>query len=155
MTAWFSRGKAPKPSADEGERLQLPGGLWEKCPSCAEIIYTRELQRNRMVCSKCGHHFRISSEQRINLLADRNTFSEIDQQLRSNDPLGFKDTIRYRDRLKRDEKKTSIPDAIRTGRAKINGRLVALGVFEFAFMGGSMGIVVGERLARRVDGLVS
>ncbi|MFN8392176.1 MAG: acetyl-CoA carboxylase, carboxyltransferase subunit beta [Bdellovibrionota bacterium] len=156
MSAWFLRGKAPKPTTtDEADRLQLPGGLWEKCPGCAEIIYSRELTRNRMVCPKCNHHFRLSADQRINLLCDRQSFEELDTTLRSTDPLSFKDTIRYRDRLKRAEKKTSGSEAVRTGRATMNGRPVYLGIFDFAFLGGSMGVVVGEKLTRIAEHAVA
>ena len=146
--AWFSRSKAPKPTGEDADKIQLPGGLWEKCPGCSEIIYSRELTRNRMVCPKCSHHFRLSADQRIAQLCDRNSFEEFDAQLRSQDPLNFKWTSRYRDRLKKAEKDTSSIEAVRTGRAKLNGRPVVLGVFNFAFLGGSMGTVVGEKLTR-------
>ncbi len=148
MAAWFSRNKAPKPSTEEADRIQLPGGLWEKCPGCSEIVYSRELARNRMVCPKCGHHFRISADQRINLLCDRQSFEEFDTNLRSADPLSFKDTSRYKDRIKKAEKKSGLIEAVRTGRATINGRKFMIGVFDFAYMGGSMGVVVGEKLTR-------
>lgn len=151
MTTWFSRVRAPKPKTAEEERLQLPGGLWTKCPSCGMIIYTRELVRAQMVCLKCNHHFRLSTEQRIELLADRNSFEEINSGLRTNDPLNFKDSARYRDRLKQAEKKAGDTEAVKTGRARINGLPVVLGVFNFFFMGGSMGIVVGEKLTRAVE----
>ena len=104
-----------------------------------------------MVCPKCGYHFRLSADQRINLIADRQSFEEIDSELRSTDPLSFKDTIRYRDRIKRAEKKSGANEAVRTGRATLNGRKIALAVFDFAFLGGSMGVVVGERLARLAE----
>ncbi len=146
--AWFSRSKAPKPTGEDADKIQLPGGLWEKCPGCAEIIYSRELSRNRMVCPKCSHHFRLSAEQRIALLCDRNSFDEFDANLRSNDPLNFKWTMRYRERLKKAEKDTATVEAVRTGRARMNGRPVMLAVFNFAFLSGSMGTVVGEKLTR-------
>lgn len=152
MAAWFLRNKAPKPtSTEEADRRQLPGGLWEKCPGCSEIVYTRELSRNRMVCPKCGYHFRLSADQRINLIADRQSFEEFDMSLRSTDPLVFKDTIRYRDRLKRAEKKSGANEGVRTGRATLNGRKIMLAVFDFAFLGGSMGVVVGEKLTRLAE----
>jgi len=151
VAAWFLRNKAPKPTGEDADRLQLPGGLWEKCPGCAEILYSRELTRNRMVCPKCGHHFKLTADQRINLIADRQSFEEFDMTLRSTDPLSFKDTIRYRDRLKRAEKKSGATEAIRTGRAALNGRKIMLAVFDGAFIGGSMGIVVGEKLARLAE----
>ena len=146
--AWFSRSKAPKPTGEDADRIQLPGGLWEKCPGCSEIIYSRELSRNRMVCPKCSHHFRLSVDQRIAQLCDRNSFEETDAQLRSADPLNFKWTTRYRDRLKKEEKDKASVEAVRTGRAKLNGRPIMLGVFNFSFLGGSMGTVVGEKLTR-------
>lgn len=151
MCAWFSRVRAPKPSSDEAQRLQLPGGLWTKCLGCDEIVYTRELLRNLMVCPKCEYHFRLSLQQRVDLLCDRHSFVEMDASLQSIDPLGFKDTFRYRDRLKRAQKTTGEIDAIKTGRARINAHAVMLGVFNFSFMGGSMGIVVGERLTRMIE----
>jgi len=104
-----------------------------------------------MVCPKCGYHFRLSADQRINLICDRQSFEEFDLNLKSTDPLSFKDTIRYRDRLKRAEKKSGANEAIRCGRASLNGRKIMLGVFDFSFLGGSMGIVVGEKLTRLAE----
>ena len=104
-----------------------------------------------MVCPKCEFHFKLDVEQRINLLADRHSFDEFDKTMRTNDPLSFKDSIRYRDKLKASEKKTGEPDAVRTGRARINGQKVMIGVFNFAFQGGSMGLVVGEKLTRMIE----
>jgi len=151
MCAWFSRVRAPKPTTEESERLNVPGGLWTKCPSCAEIVYSRELNRNLMVCPKCGFHFRLTAEQRISVLADRQSFEEFDSGLKPSDPLSFKDSLKYRDRLKKAQKATNEYDAIKIGRAKINGRTVMLSVFNFAFMGGSMGAVVGEKITRAVE----
>lgn len=151
MSAWFSRVRAPKPSTEESERLHLPGGLWTKCRGCSEVIYTRELERNYMVCPKCDYHFRLPVEQRIRLLCDRQSFEELDANLRSDDPLSFKDAVRYRERLKRAEKASGSIEAVRTGYARIEGQRVMLGCFDFFFMGGSMGLVVGERLARIIE----
>ncbi len=148
--AWFFRSKAPKPTSDES--LPLPEGLWEKCPGCGEIIYSRELVRNRMVCPKCNYHFRIPVDQRINLICDRQSFEEMDPNIKSADPLNFKDTTRYKERLRKAEKKPNGNfEAVRTGRATINGRKVMLGVFNFQFLGGSMGVVVGEKLTRLAE----
>ena len=143
--------RAPKPTTGEEERLQLPGGLWSKCPSCQAVLYAKELSRALGVCSKCGFHFPLSVDERIELLCDRGTFEEVDRNLRSADPLNFKDSSKYKDRLKKYEKSTGEMDAVRTGRARINGHPAALGVMNFKFMGGSMGIVVGERLTRMVE----
>lgn len=149
--AWFSISKAPKPTGEDADRVQLPGGLWEKCPGCGEIIYSRELVRNRMVCPKCNHHFRLSADQRISLLTDRQSFEEFDAELRSDDPLGFRDKVRYRERLRKAQKNSGVNDAVKTGVARINGRKIMLGVMNFAFIGGSMGVVVGERLTRAAE----
>lgn len=155
MCAWFSRVRAPKPKTEETERLEIPGDLWTKCRGCSAILYSRELARSLMVCQKCNYHFRLSTEERINLICDRHTFEEFDTKLRSNDPLNFRDSIRYRERLKRAEKSSGDGEAVRTGRAKIEGNRVMLGVFNFFFMGGSMGIVVGEKLANLVERAVT
>jgi acetyl-CoA carboxylase carboxyl transferase subunit beta len=151
VAAWFSRVRAPKPSGEDRDKLQMPGGLWTKCNGCHEIIYQKELERSLMVCPKCNYHFKMSALERIDLLADRHSFEELDKNLRSNDPLNFKDTIRYRERLKRAEKKTGAVEAVITGRALMDGEPVMLGVFNFAFLGGSMGAVVGEKLVRLIE----
>ena len=151
MAAWFSIEKAPKPDTEQTDRVEIPGGLWTKCSSCSSIIYTKELERNHYVCVKCENHFRLSAEQRIKILCDRNSFDEFDAKLKSTDPLGFKDRIKYRERLKKAEKKTGKPDAVLTGKAKIDGHDCVLAVFNFFFMGGSMGTVVGEKIARAVE----
>ena len=100
---------------------------------------------------RCENHFRLSAEQRIKILCDRNSFEEYDAKLKSTDPLGFKDRIKYKERLKKAEKKTGKPDAVLTGKAKIDGHDCVLAVFNFFFMGGSMGTVVGEKIARAVE----
>jgi acetyl-CoA carboxylase carboxyl transferase subunit beta len=148
--AWFSRQKAPKQSS-EAEKLQLPEELWTKCPDCSEILYTKELRRSFGVCSKCEYHFRLSASQRVPLLADRHSFQEIARELRSTDPLKFKDTKKYTERLKKAEKSTGSVEAVMVGRAKINNIPVMLGVFDFSFLGGSMGSVVGEKLVRMLE----
>ncbi len=149
MCAWFSISKAPK-SVEDSDKLEIPGGLWVKCKGCGEIIYTRELERNRYVCPKCNYHFRLTADQRIDLICDREGFDEFDQNLRPSDPLSFKDSVKYRDRIKKAEKQGS-NEAVRTGYARIDGIRVALGVFDFRYMGGSMGSVVGEKLTRMIE----
>lgn len=151
MAAWFLRSKAPKPSGEDADRVQLPGGLWTKCESCSEILYTRDLSRNLMVCLKCNYHFKLSAEQRISQICDRQTFEEMEVDLRSADPLNFRDTQKYKDRIKKAVKKSSAIEAVRCGRAKLNGRPIMLGVFDYAYMGGSMGVVVGEKLTRLAE----
>ena len=151
MASWFSRVRAPKPEVEEADRLPVPGGLWTKCKSCSAMVYTEELDKNQRVCPKCGYHFRLSIQDRINLIVDSHSFEELDAALKSQDPLAFKDSFKYKERLKKAQKKTGDNDAVKTGRCRINGRVVMLGVFNFTFMGGSMGTVVGERLTRMIE----
>lgn len=148
---WLFRKKAPKPEAELSDKAQLPDDMWTKCPDCSAILYTKELRRTFGVCPKCGYHFRLSARQRVPLLVDRHSFTEFDENLRSTDPLNFRDTKKYKERLKRAEKNTGSVEAIVTGRGRILNIPVMLGVFDFSFLGGSMGSVVGEKLARMVE----
>ncbi len=148
---WFSRSKAPKPEADSGDKNVIPDELWTKCPSCGAALYTKELRRNFGICPKCEYHFRLSAMERVPLLADRHSFMEIDSTLRSTDPLQFKDKEKYKDILKRAEKANTANEAVVTGRARMLNIPVMLGVFEYFFMAGSMGSVVGEKLARMIE----
>lgn len=149
--SWFSRAKAPKPSGESAGKPPIPDDIWTKCPECEAVLYTKELKRAYGVCSKCGYHFRLKARERIPLLSDRHSFEEIDSGLHSVDVLNFRDTKRYRDRLKRAEKDTGNLEAIVCGRARIKEIPVMLGVFEFGFIGGSMGSVVGEKVARLAE----
>ena len=151
IMGWFSRSKAPKPIADDSLKSAIPDDIWSKCPDCSSIIYTKELRRSGGVCVKCNYHFRLSAQQRIPSLVDRHSFVEMDSKLRASDPLNFRDSKRYRDRIKKAEKSTDSNEAVLTGRARILNIPVMLGVFNFAFMGGSMGSVVGEKLTRLVE----
>jgi acetyl-CoA carboxylase carboxyl transferase subunit beta len=140
------------PSARVGERkVEVPKGLWIKCDGCKEIVYKAEVERNSSVCPRCQHHFRIGSRQWLALLADRDSFQEIDAALRPLDPLGFKDSKGYPERLQAAKKATGLEDAVLTGTATIGGHPVVIGIMEFFFMGGSMASVVGERIARAID----
>jgi acetyl-CoA carboxylase carboxyl transferase subunit beta len=146
---WFRR----KPEDTEGtpKKVVIAEGLWIRCESCKEIVYRAEVERAGRVCPKCRYPFRISARERVGLLADAGSFEEYQAALSSLDPLGFKDTKRYRDRLKAAKQKTSGEDAVVTGLARVGGHPVVLCVFEFAFMGGSMGSVVGEKLTRAIE----
>ena len=146
---WFKRSK--QNIAADTQQKELPAGLWEKCPECGEIIHKKQLELNLWTCIKCDHHFRISSLDYISFLFDKNTFKEMDKKLRSGDPLEFVDTKKYSDRIASTIKKLDIYDAIRTGTGKIDGKEVAFGCMDFQFIGGSMGSVVGEKLARLID----
>jgi acetyl-CoA carboxylase carboxyl transferase subunit beta len=147
--AWFKRTK--QNIADDTQQKELPAGLWEKCPSCGEIIHKKQLEINLWTCLKCDHHFRISSLDYISFLFDKNTFKETDRKMRSADPLGFVDTKKYTDRIASSIKKLELFDAIRTGIGKIDGKEVSFASMDFQFIGGSMGSVVGEKIARAID----
>lgn len=149
--SWFSRSKAPKPEGDASEKVQLPDDIWTKCPKCQSVLYTKELRRNFGVCTKCEYHFRLKSTERIQILVDRHSFVELDKDLRSPDPLNFRDSKKYKDRIKKAERSAPAPEAVVTGRARILSVPVMLGVFEFHYMGGSMGSVVGEKLTRLIE----
>ncbi|MCX7988963.1 MAG: acetyl-CoA carboxylase, carboxyltransferase subunit beta [Thermodesulfovibrio sp.] len=144
--AWFKR-KEPKIE----KKVKIPEGLWVKCENCKEIIYRKELENNFKVCPKCNYHFRISAKERISIMTDSGSFKELDPELKSPDPLGFKDTLPYKDRLLENEKKSGIKEAAIYGEAKINGREVVIAVLDFSFMGGSMGTVVGEKITRAAE----
>jgi len=143
--AWFQKAKkglSPK------EKAQLPDGLWIKCENCGEIIFRRELQKNFSVCQKCRYHFRINSREYIEILIDPGSFREFNTDLISTDPLKFKDTKRYPDRIQKAVKETGINEAVRTGVGQIDGRKIILGVMDFEFFGGSVGSVVGEKITQ-------
>lgn len=146
--AWFKR---KKPGLMPQKKKEMPDGLWIKCTGCGEIIYRKQLRDNAHVCNHCGFHFRISSQNYIDLLLDPGSFKETETRLESRDFLNFKDSKRYDERLKAAQKKTGLKDAIRTGSANIKGIPVMFGVMDFGFIGGSMGSVVGEKVARAVD----
>ena len=147
--AWFKKGKTEE--AEPPNRSKVAEGMWLKCNHCREIVYRKEVDRNNKVCPKCDYHFPISVIERINLLVDLGTFKEWDAELEPQDPLQFQDTRTYKDRIKAQQEKTGRKDAMVIGQGAINGRKVALCVFDFGFMGGSMGSVVGEKICRAVD----
>ncbi len=147
--AWFSRSK--EKIASDSVKKELPDGLWEKCPTCNEIIHKKTLEANLFTCSKCDHHFRIGSKDYISFLFDYNTFHETDRKMKSSDPLDFSDTKKYRDRVNDAIKKTNLNDAVKTGTGKLNGREVSFACMDFGFIGGSMGSVVGEKISRAID----
>lgn len=146
---WFERVKAGFKS---DKKKDIPGGLWVKCESCGEILYRKDLERNYKVCPRCSYHFRLTWEERLEMLADEGTAQEIDENMISVDPLRFRSSKgRYADQLRDYRRKTNLNEAIWTGLAKIGGRPVALGIMNYGFAGGSMGSVVGEKVARLID----
>ena len=147
---WFRKDRAPKPPR-EGRTSKVPEGLWVKCEDCRQILYTKELARNFKVCPKCGYHFRLSAPERLRMLFDDERYVELDGNLRSADPLKFRDSKRYRDRLKQYEDSVGTSDAIVVGFGKMGGIPTIIGAMEFFFLGGSMGSVVGEKVARAAE----
>ncbi len=150
--AWLNREKAP---LSRGQRTDTPDGLWIKCDQCQEIILTREFTANQNVCPKCNHHYYISAYDRIFHFVDQDSFEECDRDLCSSDPLEFVDSKPYCDRLKAMHRKLGTYDAFVSGTALLERRPVQVGAFEFEFMGGSMGTVVGEKVARMFRRAVS
>ncbi len=148
--AWFWRRKA-EPGEERTKKVVIAEGLWVKCDSCKEIVYRAEVDRAGRVCPKCRYPFRIGARERITLLVDEGSFEEREAGVRSRDPLGFRDTKKYPDRLKAARAKTRLEEAVITGQARIGGYPVTLVVFEFGFLGGSMGSVVGEKITRAIE----
>jgi acetyl-CoA carboxylase carboxyl transferase subunit beta len=146
---WFRRSKENITS--EGPKKDIPDGQWTKCESCGEIIHKKQLEQNLFTCQKCGYHFRIGSKEYFEILLDEKTFKETDAKIRSVDPLNFVDTKKYSDRLKDSMRKSGLNEAVRTGTAKLNGMPVVIACMDFSFIGGSMGSVVGEKIARAID----
>ncbi|MEJ5350914.1 MAG: acetyl-CoA carboxylase, carboxyltransferase subunit beta [Melioribacteraceae bacterium] len=147
--AWFKRKK--ENISPDSKKTDLPDGQWSKCEDCGEIIHNKQLEVNIWTCPKCGYHFRIGSEQYISLILDKGSFKEHDKKMRSADPLQFEDTKKYTERVESTIKKTGLYDAVRTGVGKIDGKKVAFACMDFNFIGGSMGSVVGEKIARIID----
>jgi len=133
------------------ERKAIPDGVWTKCKKCGEIIYGRELESRLWVCPACGYHFRIRYSQYIELLLDDGKLDEFDESLSSVDPLSFEDRISYADRIRKSQEKSGLKEAVVCGIGRIDGRAVSFGVMDFAFVGGSMGSVVGEKVARAIE----
>lgn len=147
--AWFTRSK--ENIASDTVRPDVPDGMWEKCEGCGEIIHKKQLETNYYTCPKCDYHFRAGSREYIAWLLDENSFKEYDKKMKSADPLEFTDSKKYPDRIKDAIKKTGLTDAVRTGVGKINKKEVSFACMDFSFIGGSMGSVVGEKIARAIE----
>jgi len=149
---WFDKKKEQEREPKEKrEELKISDELWMKCKSCNEIIYRKVIERNLQVCPKCNYHFPIPARRRIECVADPGSFLEYDAHLTSADPLEFKDSKRYPQRIKESQESTGLRDAVLSGEAKIKGQPVMLGIFDFDFMGGSLGSVVGEKITRLIE----
>jgi acetyl-CoA carboxylase carboxyl transferase subunit beta len=148
---WFHQVKNPKLKNIKKIASNTPVGLWKKCQQCNEILQSDKLEENLNVCPLCDYHYRISAYERISVMADENSFEEISPDLISIDPLDFKDKLPYVQRLQTAIKATGLKDSTVCGTATIEGRPVALAVMDFRFMGGSMGVVTGEKIALAMD----
>jgi acetyl-CoA carboxylase carboxyl transferase subunit beta len=150
--AWFKREKQSieNPTPVEERRVRTEG-LWTKCDSCRAIIWKKDIEANWEICPKCDRHFRLGARRRLELLLDGETWTEHDADLTSNDPLHFTDTKQYATRLRDAQKKLGMKDAIITAEGNLNGRAVTCCSMEFTFIGGSMGAVVGEKVARAIE----
>ncbi len=148
---WFKKSKKPKAVRDDRRPSTSPEGLWVKGEGCREVVYSRELARSSQICVKCGHHFRISVPQRIALLLDEGSERELFARVSSLDPLNFRDSKRYKDRIKSYQKSTGVRDAVRIVEGRLHGMPLVLAVMEYSFMGGSMGSVVGEKITRGAE----
>ena len=147
--SWLKRSRQGLKSVPR--KRELPDGLWTKCEQCGEILYQKELERNLWICRTCQHHFRISARTYVKLLCDEDSFAELFADVVSVDPLRFKDQKRYPDRVKAAREKTGLNEAVLTGRARLDGHPLALAVMDFAFMGGTLGSAVGEKITRTME----
>jgi acetyl-CoA carboxylase carboxyl transferase subunit beta len=146
--AWFKKQRKPIEPPDKQSRV--PEGLWVKCPSCGQIIYNKDLVASQSVCTKCGHHFRIGASERLKTLFD-GSWTEYDRGLTSTDPLKFTDTKPYHQRLDASIAATGLNDAVITATGRINSIETSVAAMEYAFIGGSMGVVVGEKITRAIE----
>lgn len=149
--SWFEKLLPSRIRTTSQNRKSVPEGVWIKCPMCQAVLYSAELERNMHVCPKCGHHLRIGARRRLELFFDKNSSEELDAELAPSDILKFRDSKRYRDRINQAQKNTGEKDALIMMRGRVLGVPLVAGAFEFSFMGGSMGSVVGEKFVRGAD----
>jgi acetyl-CoA carboxylase carboxyl transferase subunit beta len=151
LMAWFKKARKPIASQQGEKPSRVPEGLWVKCPSCAQLIYKKDLEQNLSVCPRCSHHFRMTAAERLASLFDEGAYTEHFAALTSTDPLQFTDTKPYRERLEKTRAATGLKDAVIVATGRLDGLEVVAAAMEYAFIGGSMGVVVGEKLARAVE----
>ena len=149
--SWFEKLMPSRIRTEASHKLAVPEGIWAKCPGCNAILYRAELERNLEVCPKCNHHNRIRARRRLDCFLDAEPREELGAEMESADPLKFKDLKRYKDRLIAAQKQTGEKEALVVLRGRLKGEPVVAAAFEFEFMGGSMGSVVGERFVRGMD----
>jgi acetyl-CoA carboxylase carboxyl transferase subunit beta len=147
--AWFRKEKKPKEAVEK--QVAIPEGLWVKCDDCKEIVYRKEVEANYNVCTKCGYHFRLTARERFEILFDDDKYKEFATEIRSGDPLGFRDTKRYADRLRVYQTRVGSGDAVLCAEGKLEGIPLVICAMEYAFMGGSMGSVVGEKITTAIE----
>jgi acetyl-CoA carboxylase carboxyl transferase subunit beta len=148
---WFANIRKTEPAIQTKQEREIADGLWTKCQKCGTVAYTKDFKANQLVCTECGYHSMVDSDERIRQLIDPNTWKPLAEEICPIDPLGFKDRKPYRDRITDYQKKTGLTDAVKVGTGLLDGLPVALGVMDFRFMGGSMGSVVGEKLCRLIE----
>jgi acetyl-CoA carboxylase carboxyl transferase subunit beta len=148
--AWFKRENKGISTRTE-EKKEAPDGLWNKCPNCKKALHSADLTENKYVCHYCDYHLRVGSKEYFQVLFDENQFTELFEGLKSTDPLEFTDSKPYTERLVDSMKKTGLKDAIRAAHGKIEGEDIVIACMDFNFIGGSMGSVVGEKIARSID----
>ena len=146
--AWYKKIKKQISRAEGKKSVQVPQGLYSKCKSCSAVLYNKDLDKNLKVCPTCGYHNQLSSLERLYLTVDSGSFQELDEKMVSADPLGFPE---YVQKVAKSREKTKMNDAVITGTAKIDGQECCIAIMEFQFMGGSMGIVVGEKMTRAIE----
>jgi len=149
--AWFKKARKPIAASTEKPQSRVPEGLWVKCPGCSQLIYNKDLASNLNVCPKCAHHFRVGAAERLKALFDDGRWTEHYANLTSTDPLQFTDTRPYRDRLRDSIKATGMNDACIVATGTLDGLPVVIAAMEYSFIGGSMGVVVGEKITRAVE----
>ena len=148
--SWFKRNKEGI-TTSTSEKKETPEGLWHKCPNCKTVFTESDFANNLYVCDRCSYHERIGSEEYFQILFDNSEYTEIDANLSSGDPLNFEDTKKYLDRVAASQKSTGLTDALRTAYGKLDGMDFVICAMDFAFIGGSLGAVMGEKIARGID----
>jgi acetyl-CoA carboxylase carboxyl transferase subunit beta len=148
--SWFKRYKEGI-TTSTSEKKEIPEGLWARCSNCKTLFSSNDLAKNNYVCDRCSHHERIGSEEYFKLIFDEGKYKELNPNIVSGDPLGFEDTKKYTDRVKATQKSSGLKDAIRTAKGKIDGMDFIIAAMDFSFIGGSMGSVMGEKIAKAID----
>ena len=152
--AWFKKTRKPMATPAKEKPSRVPEGLWVKCPGCSQVIYHKDLAANLSVCPKCAHHFRINATERLRMLLDGD-WTEFDKDLVSTDPLDFTDTKPYKARLKASIANTGMKDAVIVATGTVDGIPTVIASMEYGFIGGSMGVVVGEKIARGIERVIA